>query len=154
VPTPPNVVNSLWINTVDINGVPAAGMWTLQDQSQLTLSPYSSLLTATQALSLTDIYAASKQQRGSLTASAASGPYCTAFDQAVFVVQSSNSAAYLVIPGPVAGIFKSDHFTIDLTNPLVQTWWTAVQAILGDSLGSPWTQLKRGYRRTVGNLAF
>lgn len=149
----PNVVNALWINAVDVNSFPAAGMWTLQDQSQLVVTPYAGLLSATQALSRTAVYAASEQRRHTLTATPTTGPYCTSFDQAVFVVQSVTAAAYLIVPGPVESIFKSDHYTIDLTNTLVQTWWAAVQALLGDSYGNPWTQLKRGYRRTVANLA-
>jgi len=151
--TPPNVVNALWVNAVDINNVPAQGMWTLQDQSQLALSPYDALLGASQLLSKTAIYSATEQRRGTIVATAGTGAYCTSYDQAVFVIQSENHAAYLVIPGPIESIFKSDHFTVDLANPLVQAWWTQVQAVLGDSIGSPWIQLRRGYRRNVANLA-
>lgn len=148
----PNVVNSLWINGVDLNEIPAAGMWTLQDQSQMDISPYSALVSATQALSCTAIYAAMEQRRKALTATPVTGDYCTSYDQAVMVVQSANVAAQLVIPGPIAEIFKSDNFTVDLTNSLVQAWWTQVQAILGDSIGSPWTNLKHGYRRSIAGI--
>lgn len=128
-------------------------MWTIQDQSQLVTTPYAALLAATQALSCCNIYSAMEQRRGTLSGTAVTGAYCTAFDQAVMVVQSSNVQAQLVIPGPVSAIFKSDNFTVDLSNSLVQAWWTQVQAILGDSLGSPWLQLRRGYRQTLINLA-
>jgi hypothetical protein len=148
----PNVVNALWINAVDAENYPAAGMWTTQDQTQLVLSPYTGLVTATQALSCTAIYAAMVQRRKSLVASTRTGPYSTSFDQAVMVLQSNNSAVQIIIPGPIAAIFKSDNFTVDLENTLVQDWWTEVQAVLGDSIGSPWTQLKHGYRRNIAGL--
>jgi hypothetical protein len=140
------------MNAQDLNNVPAAGMWTIQDQSQLVISPYSGLVTATQSLSRAAVYAGMEQRRANIVASATSGPYCTVYDQAVFVVQSDNAASYLVVPGPIETIFKSDHYTVDLANGLVQAWWTQVKAMLGDPTGAPWTQLKRGYRRTVRNL--
>jgi hypothetical protein len=148
----PNVVNSVWMNAVDRNSIPAAAMWTLQNQSQRPLAPYAALLAATQALSCTAIYSIMEQMRRSITATASSGSYCTSWDQAVMVVQSANASAQLVIPGPIEAIFKGDHYTVDLENSLVQTWWSEVQALLGDSIGSPWTQLKHGYRRNIANL--
>lgn len=146
---PPSLVNALWPNFVDVNNNTAKGLWTLQDQAQLSLTPYADLLTATQDLSCMALYSANLQRRGNIAATPVSGPYCTNRDRVVMVLQSANTTWNLEIPGPIAGIFLADNETVDTGNPLVQAWFGAVAAILGDPIGSPWTILLKGYRTVV-----
>lgn len=147
---PPPLINGLWTNFVDLQGNQSAGFWTTQDQSELNTSPYAALLAATQEISDMALFGASFTKRAALAGEAIAGPYSTFKDQAVMVVQSANATMELVIPGPVEGIFYDDNQYVDVANPLVQAWFLEVRDILGDSLGSPWTQLRRGYRRKVG----
>lgn len=146
---PPVMVNALWLNSMDTNENQSAGMWTLQDQSALVTTPYDALITASANLSEMALFASMLQKRAMRSDTALVGPYSTYRDQAVFQVQSNNGIVDLVIPGPVASIFRSDGITVDLSNALVQAWWVQVQAILGDSLGSPWTSLLSGRRRMI-----
>ncbi len=147
---PPPLVNGLWTNFVDEKQNQSAGFWTTQDQTLVPLSPWTELLLTTQLMSGMALFGFSFSHRAGIEAETTDGPYNTYQDQAVMVVQSANATAELVIPGPVEGIFYDDHQLVDLSNPLVQAWWVQVQALLGDTIGSPWTQLRRGYRRKVG----
>jgi|SRR6185295_12752188 len=146
---PPVLVNSLWLNFLDVDLHQSAGMWTLQDQTPLNISPYADLIAKSQALSCMGLFGQMKQVSRFATATPELGPYCTYRDQVVFPVRSANTAMDLVIPGPVAGIFSTGGELVNMEDTAVQEWWTAVQAILGDELGAPWTQISRGYRRFV-----
>jgi hypothetical protein len=146
---PPVMVNGLWLNWIDTNNHQSAGLWTTQDQSQLVTGPYTSLITASKNLSCMGVFAAMLQVRKDIAATPVVGPYSTFEDQAVLQVQSANGVIDLVIPGPIDSIFTDDGQTVDLGNALVQAWWTQVQAVLGDEIGSPWIYLRRGWRRKV-----
>ena len=143
---PPPMVNAIWLNSVDTNQGQSAGMWTTQDQAALVTTPYDGLISASQALSDMGVFAAMFQRRKNLANTPVIGAYSTWRDQAVFLVQSPNGVAQLVIPGPKASIFAGDGSTVKLGDPLVKAWWEEVQAVLGDSTGAPWTSLIRGYR--------
>ena len=147
---PPVLVNGIWLNFVDEELRQSAGMWTTQDQSTLALSPYDDVVLTTIDMSDMGLFGVAFNKRAMLANATASGPYNTYRDQAVMVVQSANARGELVIPGPKEEIFYDSGQLVNLSHPTVQAWWAAVQAVMGDQLGSPWTQLIRGYRRMVG----
>jgi hypothetical protein len=95
------------------------------------------------------LFSAMEQRRKSIAASATTGVYGTYRDQAVFPVRSANAQINLVIPGPKAEIFSSDNNLVNMGNALVQDWWEAVQAVLGDERGAAWLSIGRGYRKEV-----
>jgi len=96
------------------------------------------------------LFGVALSKRRTLGGAGVAGAYCTHRDQAVMVVQSENATGELVIPGPLEDIFYDSGQLVDLGDARVQAWWDAVRGVLGDDIGSPWTQLRRGYRRTVG----
>jgi hypothetical protein len=148
----PRLVNAWFPNFTDVAGGQANAAWTTLDQSDSGAGPYSGLLTATQALSCAGVFAAVTQVRTIPGASPITGPYDTVMDQAVMRVVSAAQSSNLAIPAPIASIFLSDLLTVDLSNTLVQAWFSEVQAILGDSYGNPWLTLAWGQRRMI-NLA-
>jgi hypothetical protein len=145
----PRLVNAWFPNFIDVDGGQANAFWTIQDQSDAGFGPYDGLAEATQNLSVAGLFAAVTQSRTIPGATPTSGVYGTVMDQAIMRVASIATQSNLAIPAPISSIFLSDMLTVDLSNTLVQAWWTEVQALLGDSYGNPWTQLLWGQRRMI-----
>lgn len=145
----PRLVNAWCPNFIDVAGGQANAFWTLQDQSDTGPGPYGGILTATQALSNAAIFAAVTQSRTIPGGTPVTGPYDTVMDEVIFQVVSANYTGRVAIKAPIDSIFMPDLLTVDLSNSVVQAWWTEFQGLFGDSTGSPWTQLSWGQRRMI-----
>lgn len=77
----------------------------------------------------------------------ATGPYATAQDCARLRYRSSQgNTVVLALAGPVAAIFKSDGYTVDGANALVQAITAAAIAVVTDEAGNPVTEFIDGVR--------
>jgi hypothetical protein len=146
---PPRAVSCLYPMWEDAAGGQAATGYTLLDQSDSPYGPYTSLLSAALTLSHAKHAFVTFQLRALGAGSTGSGPYSSIMDRAEFAVKSENYVKLLAIPSPKESIFIPGSDIVDMSNPDVISFITQVQAVLGDSYGSPWISVAPGVRRRL-----
>lgn len=82
------------------------------------------------------------------------GPYGSIKDRAVIEFRAAdNTTGRVVIPAPIAAVFKADGERVNFANGLVDAVVGAVLANLCSPTGSPWITATSGKRTRIGRFA-
>lgn len=147
-----DIYNIVLMHWVDQGGKTCTSFYTTQNQGAGGTGAYAALASALQACSDAALVAIQFQTTAHLTAAPTTGPYKSVYDRALgmsHIVVGGNGYKWS-IPAPKAAIFQGDTKTLDLSNPQVMALDTAMQAVLGNSLGDAVGPISYGARGRAG----
>lgn len=134
---------------VDVNGGTSVPTMSLASQTPLIVTPYTTLLTAMQAASAMALFGVAQQLGAAQSGSPGTSTTPLSTDQLRLQLSSGSSTGYIIVPGPVPALFKSDGVTFNPSSTVSTNLIAAILAILGDPAGRPWTAVVGGTRRKV-----
>jgi len=143
--------NYLTVHYLDDNGKVAQSFITTQDQDPGREADALLLIAALQACSDAKIVAVQMNTTTLLEGSFGTGPYKTVWDRGVLLGKfvGSTTGYRSTIVAPKAEIFLPGNRVIDLTNPLITTLQTEVEAIQGNEDTTPCGPFNYGRRQTA-----
>ncbi len=120
--------NQLLIFTQTETGEVATNFISTQDQSTPVSTALAAIVSAYQALTGAKVVGWQWQLTQPLTASFTSTPYASIADRAQFQTKSARQTGRIDVVAPLASIFLSDTYTVDMSNTGVVALVSALQA--------------------------
>jgi hypothetical protein len=142
--------NQVLVFTRDVNGRNAVNFLSALDQSALVNTLVDNLVTAYQAVSAANVFAAQFQATKLYTGATTPSAYDTTLDRANLVVQAVGATTRVGIVAPLPAIFMSNNYTVDLSNTQVAAFISALEAVAGvGPTAAMITGIRKGYRMQV-----
>jgi hypothetical protein len=142
--------NAVQIGWVDKNNRACTSQIPTQNQSDAVPAALVTLATTAQELSVCKLKSVQFVVTLKFAGAASDGDYPTVNDRVTFNARTARTAPQLVIPGPKASILKPNRRDVNMADPHVVAWVSAVLASLGSSSGSPIYRVDDGVRTIAG----
>jgi hypothetical protein len=142
--------NQLIIFAEDANGNLSRNFVSTQDVSAAASTALAAIVAAYQGITGAKVVGWQFQKTAGFTGGFTSTPYPTVFDRAAFSTKSSSQTGKLDVVAPIAAIFESDSYTVNMAHSGVVALVSALEAGAAVGVaGSPIVGVPSGKRYKV-----
>lgn len=151
----PEYRQKLVVKWKSMDGYKSTAFMTTQDNPDPALGSLANVGSTIQACSSAGLVYVERQPVLMVNTPPVAGPYPSIKDRAQIELRAAdNSTGRVVIPAPIAAIFKPGGVYVDFANPLIVAVVAAITANLCSPTGSPWVEAtsgKRTHLKSPGN---